>query len=101
MKRKLEEYIDCGFYEGDEDIANYQQKVVKCRKDHLCSSCQQKIGKGKHSLRETGFMDGAPVQNYVCIPCLDKWLDEIEPIEDGNDDDEECVVAQGGISIDK
>ena len=89
MKRKPEQYIDCGFYEGGdvEDIANYQQKVVKCRKDHLCSACQKRIKKGDHALRETGFMDGAPVQNYVCIPCLDEWLDEIEQLEEAIDDE--------------
>ena len=28
-------------------------------------------------LRESGFMDNEPVSCYTCIPCLDKWLDEI------------------------
>lgn len=89
MKRKPEEYIDCGFYEGGdiEDIANYTQKVVRCRKEHICSACRKKIKKGDYALRETGFMDGAPVQNYVCIPCLDEWLDEIEPLEEDAEDD--------------
>lgn len=89
MKRTPEEYIDCGFYEpGDiEDIANYQQKVVKCRKEHICSACQKKIAQGDHALRETGFMDGTPLQNYVCIPCLDQWLDQIEPLVKPNDDE--------------
>lgn len=89
MKRAPEEYIDCGFYEGDdiEGIESYQQKVVKCRKPHECSACQRVIQKGDFALRETGFMDGVPMTNYVCIPCLDEWLDEIEPLENEDETD--------------
>jgi hypothetical protein len=81
MKHKPEDYINCGFYNGDEDIENHVEKVVKCRKPHQCSTCNTQIQVGDYALLESGFMDGEPVRCYTCIPCIDKWLDEINPIQ--------------------
>ena len=25
---------------------------------------------------ESGFMDGHPVSNYICLPCIEAWLEE-------------------------
>ena len=80
MKYKPEDYsiVDSGFYGlADEDIENYKEKLVKCRKNHTCMSCEKEIQVGNYAIRETGFMDGIPVSSYTCIDCMDKWLDEI------------------------
>lgn len=78
MKYKPEDYINSGFYEGDEDLVNHKEKVVKCRKPHKCmGGCEKEIAIGEYALRETGFMDNKPVSVYTCLPCIDKWLDEI------------------------
>ena len=81
MKYKLEEYSisDTGFYGlDDEDIKNYKEKLIKCRKPHMCmGGCNKEISKGAYAIRETGFMNGKPVSSYTCTNCMDKWLDEI------------------------
>ncbi len=78
MKYKPEDYIDCGFYAGDDtEIENHTEKLVKCRKPHECmGGCGTEIKTGEMALCETGFLDGKPVTSYTCIPCLDAWLDE-------------------------
>lgn len=82
MKRKPEDYIDCGYYEPDDSvITHHTEKVVKCRKEHMCmGECGKTIQQGDYALLEKGFMDGAPFTSYTCISCLDAWLDLIEPI---------------------
>ena len=83
MKYRVEEYEDSGFYGCEEDeVENYKQKVVKCRKAHECASCQKEIETGEYALSETGFMDGEFVSCYTCIDCLDKWLDRINGCDD-------------------
>lgn len=92
MRYKPEEYINCGFYEGDMDcnIENQKSKIVKCRKSHKCmGGCDSEIKPGEHAMLETGFMDGKPVSCYTCLPCIDKWLDELHKYD--NDDDEQEV----------
>lgn len=81
MKYDKELYIDSGFYEGDEDIINHHEKVVKCRKPHKCSACQKDIAEGDHALRETGFIDGEPTSCYTCLPCIEEWLKESGQVE--------------------
>ena len=75
MKYKPENYIDSGFY-SDDDIENKKEKVVKCRKQHKCATCEADITIGVHALRETGFTEGKPVSCYTCLPCIDTWLEE-------------------------
>ena len=80
MKYKPEDYsiVDSGFYGlADEDVDNYKEKLVRCRKIHKCSGCEKEIPIGAYAIRETGFMDGSPVSSYTCTYCMDKWLDEI------------------------
>ena len=89
MKYTEKEYIESGFYDGDMDveISNEKVKVVKCRKPHKCNGgCNTEIQIGEHALSETGFMDGNPISCYTCIPCLDKWLDELHEYEDEDED---------------
>lgn len=82
MKYKPEDYLDSGFYGGDDDIEHYKEKLVKCRKPHQCiGGCGAEIKAGEMALLETGFMDGEPVSSYTCLPCIEKWLEESEQVE--------------------
>lgn len=76
MKYPVEEYEETEFYSCDEEESHHKQKIVKCRKPHICATCQKKIKAGENALRETAFLDG-PVSCYTCIDCCDKWLDEM------------------------
>lgn len=81
MKYPKEMYIESGFYSGDEEIEKYTEKVVKCRKSHKCSGCGKDIVPGEEAVRESGFMDGQPVSNYICLPCIEAWLEESEQVD--------------------
>lgn len=78
MKYDKELYLDCGFYDGDMDvnIECHKEKIVKCRKEHTCSTCKRTIKVGEQALYENGFMDGKPVSSYTCLECIEKWLEE-------------------------
>ena len=76
MKYDKELYIGSGFYGyDDEEIEYYTEKVVKCRKEHRCSSCSKTIAKSEEALMESGFLDGGPVSCYTCLPCIEEWLE--------------------------
>jgi hypothetical protein len=83
MKYKPEDYIGSGFYSGDENIRNHKEKLVKCRKPHMCVSCRKQIPKGTYILRETCFTDDGPATIYTCTDCIDEWLDEVNNVVDG------------------
>lgn len=69
-------YIDTGFYGLDEDVQNYEGKIVTCRKIHKCVSCASRIKIGEKALCERGFLDRLPVSAYTCINCLEEWMEE-------------------------
>jgi hypothetical protein len=77
MKYLKEDYEETEFYSPDEDMQNHKQRVVKTRIEHKCCQCQQVINPGEMALLETCFLDG-PQSAHTCIPCCDKWLDEVE-----------------------
>jgi hypothetical protein len=86
MKYKPEDYIDSGFYSGDEDIESHKEKVVKCRKPHKCiGGCEKEIPAGEYALYESGFLDGEPVSCYTCLPCIEAWLEESGQVETDED----------------
>lgn len=91
MKYKPEDYSlnDTGFYGFDDtEIENYKEKLVKCRKPHKCmGGCEKEIPIGAYAVRETGFMEGQPMSSYTCTDCIDKWLDEINPQDEGEGSD--------------
>jgi hypothetical protein len=76
MKYDKTMYIDSGFYGIDEDMENYKEKIVKCRKPHKCASCQKDINVGEEALYESGFIDGEPVSAHTCLKCIEEWLEE-------------------------
>ena len=85
MKYPKELYVGSGFSGGDEEIECYKEKVVKCRKEHKCNACQNVIAEGAEALRETGFLYGEPVSNYLCLPCIEAWLEESGQVDVGDD----------------
>ena len=88
MKYDKEKYIGSGIYGwGDEDISCYKEKVVKCRKPHVCANCEKEIKVGDQALNESGFMDGEAVSSYTCLECVEEWLEESGQID--MDEDEE------------
>ena len=98
MKYKPEDYIDCGFYGGEEEIENHKEKVVKCRKPHECmGGCGSEIKAGDYALLETGFMDGEPVSCYTCLPCIEAWLEESGQVDIDDDSDEVTQTGKGEV----
>jgi len=88
MKYKPEDYIECDMYGGDFDyeVEHQEIKLVKCRKPHQCTGgCETEIKAGEIARVETGFMDGIPRRCYLCLPCIESWLDEINGEEDSNE----------------
>lgn len=81
MKYEKELYIDSGFYGLDEDLQNHKEKIVKCRKSHVCASCEKEIITGEQALNESGFSDGEPVSAYTCLECIEEWLEESGQVE--------------------
>lgn len=84
MKYKPEDYLDTGFYSDGEDLEHKKEKVVKCRKPHKCASCQSEIKQGDHALYESGFLDDRPVSCYTCLPCIEKWIEDLNGEEVGD-----------------
>ena len=78
VKYEKSVYEQTEFFDPDEEIRCHAQKIVKVRKDHDCCQCGETIEKGSMALRESGYMEEGPCQAYSCIPCCDKWLDEIK-----------------------
>ncbi len=82
MKYDKELYIGSGIYEDmDANIECYKEKIVKCRKEHVCPSCQKTIKIGEEALYESGFMEGEPLSCWTCLPCIEKWLEESGQVE--------------------
>lgn len=81
MKYSKELYTDSGFYGLDEDLECHKEKVVKCRKEHECVSCEKVIKAGEYALYESGFLDGVPVSAYTCLECIEEWLEESGQVE--------------------
>lgn len=83
MKYDEELYISSGIYAGDMDgkLEIREEKIVRCRKPHICMSCQREIAAGKHAVCERGFLDNKPVSGYTCLECIESWLKESGQVE--------------------
>lgn len=80
LKYSKEEYEDSGFYDGDMDpgYTKQNEKLVKCRKEHICANCQSTIPSGDYALLESALFPGEGWKScYTCTKCLDEWLDEL------------------------
>ncbi len=86
MKYAESDYLDYDPFEGDEaEIVCRTVKLVKVRKPHACFIGANPIGGDNHVIQigtvarvESALVDRSFWgRSYVCIPCMDKWLDEI------------------------
>ena len=91
MKYDRELYTYCGLYDGDMDggIENCKEKIVKCRKEHICNFCHKTIKVGEETHNESGFADGKPYSIYCCIKCVENWLEESGQVESEEVEDED------------
>lgn len=85
MKYDKDLYADCGFFDGDMDCeyVDEKRKLVKCRKPHkcagedYCTDCKKEIQKGDYAVCYSAIFPGEGRKScYVCIPCIEKWLEE-------------------------
>lgn len=75
MKHTPEQYLDCGFYTQTEDETLYSSKIVKVRKEHICSFSQVVIPKGEIAFFEKCLLDKEWVTSYTSLEVLDKWIE--------------------------
>jgi hypothetical protein len=66
----------------DVDIRCRTVRVVKTRSAHLCSGTPETdhhdMAPGTRARYERAIVDGSWGAYYVCLLCMDKWLNEIE-----------------------
>ena len=85
MKYPEEMYIDSQIFSGDMDgsESNFSEKIVKVRKKHMCSICEKQILEGTKALRQQAIIEGNGwCSCYICLPCIEKWLEESGQVED-------------------
>lgn len=87
MRFTKEQYLSAmeGYFGPDEEISNQVVSVVKVRKNHECMGVEKvddhEIPAGSTAVRETAIQQGVGrVSCYVCLPCADKWVEEIEVV---------------------
>ncbi|WP_233343660.1 hypothetical protein [Burkholderia cepacia] len=87
MKYDAPEYVRWDPFEGDEaEISCRQIRIVRVRKEHPCFIGANPCGGDQHVIKvgemaryEKAFVDGSFWgRSYVCIPCMDKFLDELK-----------------------
>lgn len=83
MKYDENLYIGTGIYDGDRDvdIRCYSEKMVTCKKSHICATCGKEIQAGERAVREKGFLEDEPVSCYTCLSCMNKWMEESGVVE--------------------
>jgi hypothetical protein len=72
-----------GYFEVDEEISHQATSLVKVRKEHECMGVDPdgecEIKPGDFAICEKAIhVDSGRVSCYVCLPCADKWVEEIE-----------------------
>ena len=95
MKYPKESYERTHWFDGgkgDEYVRLQRQRLVKLRKPHECAGLrmemyQHPIKSGETALRETALVDGKWAQCYLCIHCMDEWLDELNNVESTHEDE--------------
>lgn len=76
MKHQKFDYEETEWFPPDESESCLSQKLLKTRVDHSCSF-QHIIKKGDYALRQLAVVEDQGWKScYICIPCMDKWLDE-------------------------
>jgi hypothetical protein len=85
MKYTKEQYISTmqGYFGPDEDSSNNVMSLVRVRVAHECMGVDKDddhgIEIGDMAVREVAIhRELGRVSCYICLPCADKWLDELE-----------------------
>ena len=60
----------------DVDVRNKTQKLVKTRIVHWCSICETHMHKNTIMVCERAFVDGEPCSSYMCVDCIDKYVEK-------------------------
>lgn len=82
MKYPEEKYIGSQIFAGDESEINFTEKVVKIRKLHECCICGKEVSKGEKMLIQRAIVeDMGWCSCYICLPCIEKWLEESGQVE--------------------
>lgn len=85
------EIIDIDFFAGDMDdgsepIRCHTVKIVKTRRDQMCVAFEEThvIPKGSRARVERAVYEGEWKSWYACIPCCERWEEELcgPPCED-------------------
>jgi hypothetical protein len=92
LKYTEEDYLNEPWFQGDEsDIRCQTIKFVKVRKEHQCQLSlglgiygdePHNVKKGSYAYYEKALVDGQFASYYMCTDCMDKWLDEINYVEE-------------------
>lgn len=90
MKYTKEQYIEAmyGYFGPDDETSHNAIALIKTRKDHQCMGSEHHhkgeiatIPTGLFAICETAIhIDMGRVSCYVCLPCADKWVDELEGV---------------------
>ena len=86
MKYPKAMYIDSQIFGGDRDgsESNLTEKIVKIRTPHSCCICEKHIPKGEKMLNQKAIAEGQGwCSCYICIPCVENWLEESGQVEVG------------------
>ena len=88
MKYPEEMYIGSQIFEGDMDgyESNFSEKIVKTKKNHNCCVCDKEIPSGTKMLMQRAVVqDMGWCSCYICLPCVENWLEESGQVEVAND----------------
>lgn len=80
--RRDSDYLLYDPFDGDRDVDVRAKSVtmVTTRTEHQCvgTDCTyHPIPPGTRARRESALVDGEWGTYYICVACMDKWLDEI------------------------
>jgi len=86
LKHTEEDYLNADPFFDESEVLYRKTKLVKTRKEHTCHVIQllyknpttepHIIPVGKMAVMETAQVEGEWGKTYMCIECLDKYLDE-------------------------
>lgn len=79
-----EQRLRIDFWDGDRDVDVRQKtiKIVTTRKPQTCTAHNgfkraEEMPKGTRMMVERAIVDGEWCSAYVCVGCVDAWLQEI------------------------
>lgn len=84
-KRSDADYLRFGFYEGDRGGKErcHTKRIVYTRAAHTCLGNgrdeKHEIPKGTRVLLEKAIVDGVWCTNRLCVDCMDRWIDTVDP----------------------